>query len=112
MRFHRPERVSDLIIEELNKFVSRDLEFPETLITITDVDVSKDLEQAKVKVSVIPSEKADKVFSVLKKSQGHFQHLLLKKLNIKPLPRIEFEIDHGFERAAEVEKKLLDDYNK
>jgi len=32
---------------------------------------------------------------------------LLKKINIKPMPRLIFEIDRGLEHAANVEKALL-----
>jgi len=53
---------------------------------------------------------ADNSFEVLKnlvKNQKHLQHLLLRKINIKPMPEIRFKIDIGLERAAEVEKALL-----
>jgi ribosome-binding factor A len=38
---------------------------------------------------------------------GNLQHLLNKKMNIRPMPRISFEIDGGLENAAKVEKALL-----
>ena len=109
MRFHRPERVSDLIIEELNKLILREIEVPGALITITDVEVLKDLSQATVKVSVYPSEKSEKVLKILKKMRNKLQFLLLRKLNIKPMPQIAFKLDIGPEKAAVVEKKLLEE---
>ncbi len=112
MRFHRPERVSDLIIEEFNKIIVHELEFPGTLVTVIDVEVSKDLKVAKVKISVIPPEKTKKIFTALNLAKGRLQFLLHRKLNIRPMPRIEFEIDRGLEQAADIEKKLLDEYNK
>lgn len=112
MKFHRPERVSDLIIEELNNLLIREVEIPGALITIMDAEVLKDLSRAVVKVSVYPTEKSEKVLKVLNKMRGRFQYLLLRKINIKPMPEIVFEIDYGQEKAARVEKKLLEESEK
>ncbi len=46
---------------------------------------------------------------ILEKNRVHLQYLLMKKLNIKPTPKISFKIDRGLEKAAEIEKILLDD---
>lgn len=91
--------------------ILRNLEFPETLVTITEVAVSEKLERATVKVSVLPAERAAGVLKMLTSRQGRLQHLLLKRINIRPMPRISFEIDYGLERAAGVEKSLLKDNN-
>lgn len=106
----RSERVGKLIREELSLMVLREIELP-ALATITEVVVDKNLETARVEVSVIPSTAADEktVLDALTARAGHFQHLLLKKINIKPMPRISFAIDHGPENAAKVEKLLEQD---
>lgn len=104
----RPERVQSLIREELGKIILKEMEFPaESIVTIADVEVEKKLESAKVKVSVIPSSAEAETLAQLGKSAGRLQYLLMKKINIKPMPRICFEIDHGLENAAQVEKLLL-----
>ncbi|RJQ29877.1 30S ribosome-binding factor RbfA [Candidatus Parcubacteria bacterium] len=104
----RPQRVGKLIREELSKIILEELEFPDALPTITDVEVDKKLEHAVVLLSVIPSVSSDRVLEELKRAAGRLQHLLNKKISIKPMPRIRFEIDHGLEHAAQVEKLLLD----
>jgi ribosome-binding factor A len=93
--------------EELAKLIERELEFPNALVTITEVDVNKKLDYADVKVSVIPSQFAPEALEKLVRAQGHLQHLLLTKINIKPMPRIAFSLDRGPENAAQVEKALL-----
>jgi ribosome-binding factor A len=108
MRFFRSDRVRELIREELSKIIIREMEFPDALVTITDVEVEKKLEHAKVMVGVIPSSAAPAALAALEKRAGHLQHLLTNKLNIKPMPRISFAIDHGTENAASIEKLLLD----
>ena len=110
MKQHRPERVSALITEQLGKILLKEIEAPEgVLLTITDVEVSKDLEHANVKVSVYPSNQAEAMMKILEKKQGHFQFTLSRKLNIRPMPRIVFKFDVGLEKAALIEKRLLED---
>ena len=104
----RSERVGKLIREELSKMILREVELP-ALATITEVEVDKKLEGARVKVSIIPATGEKKVIEELTKKAGYLQHLLLKKINIKPMPRIMFVVDHGFENAALVEKLLGQD---
>ena len=112
MKFHRQERVSKLIMEYLNELILREVEVPGALVTITDVEISKDLEHAKVLVSILPSEKSEGVLKVLEKSQNKLQFTLGRKLNIRPMPKISFEIDYGMEKAARIEKLSLEEENK
>jgi ribosome-binding factor A len=107
MRFFRSQRVEKLIRDELGKIMTRELEFNGALVTITEVSVDKKLGRAKVKVSVIPSEASNVALTELGRVAGYLQYLLMKKINIKPMPRIYFELDRGPENAANVEKALL-----
>lgn len=104
----RSERVSKLVREELSKIIIREVEFGDALVTITAVEVDKKLEHAAVSVSVIPSERSRAALALLNKIIGRLQHLLMKKINIKPMPRISFTFDRGPENAANVEKIFLD----
>lgn len=108
MRFFRAQRVSKLIREQLAGIVAREFDFGGALATITDVEIDKKLEHAKVKVSVIPSGRATAVIRQLDERAGQLQHLLVKKINIRPMPRIAFALDHGYENAAQVEKRLIE----
>jgi ribosome-binding factor A len=63
-------------------------------------------------VSVIPSSKEAEVMREFGRRAGEMQFKLNRLLNIRPMPRISFEIDHGPENAAKVEKMLLEDDNK
>jgi ribosome-binding factor A len=107
MRFFRSQRVEKLIREELSKILVREFEFPNALVTITEVQVDKKLEHAKTMVSVIPSAAEESVLHTLNKSIGMIQRMLLKKINIKPMPRISFALDRGMENAARVEKDSI-----
>ncbi len=106
---YRPLRVEKLIQAELTHILQREVEQePGTLCTVTGVSVDKKLEHARIKVGILPPGKEPEAMGRLKAAQGELQYLLMKKLNIKPLPRIEFVYDDGAENAAGVEKILLD----
>ena len=107
MKFFRSERVSKLLKEHVSELIIREVEFKNALVTVTDVEIDKKLDHAKVKISVIPGDRALAVIKELDKQAPHLQYLLLKKINIKPMPRIAFEVDHGYENAAQVEKRLM-----
>ena len=108
MRFYRSQRVEKLIREELSKILVREFEFPNALVTVTEVQVDKKLDHAKAMVSVIPSAAEKSALYTLDKNIGTIQYMLLKKINIKPMPRVSFTLDHGMENAARVEKKILE----
>lgn len=105
----RDQRMAQLIRDELSHLILKEVEFEEgALVTVTDVEVTKKLDYAKVMISIIPSNLADKAIRTLDEKRGLLQHELNHKLNLKPMPHIRFEIDHGPENAAQVEKVFLE----
>ena len=108
MRFFRSQRVESLIQAEISRMLVRDVEFPVgSLVTVVSVDVDKKMERAKIGLSVIPAAAADTALRVANTHVRELQFELLRKINIKPMPRLIFELDHGPENAARVEKSLL-----
>ena len=105
--YKRKVRVSDLIQEELGKLILRDVELTGGIITITDVDVTDKIDYARVKISVLPSSKSSQALGLLQNAAGHLQHSLLRKINIKPMPYLQFMIDEGAEAADKLEKIFI-----
>lgn len=100
--------MASVIQKELSWLIQREIEFKGALVTITAVLVRDDLETARVFVSVLPEEQLELVLKILKKFQPRLQRMLLKKMNVRPMPQISFTQDIGILKAAEVEKKLLE----
>ena len=92
MKPYRHLRVANLIQEKIAEIIEREFEFQNTIITVTAVEVSQDLLQAKIKLGIIPREKAPEVFLAIEKEKKYLQNKILKKINIKPMPKLEFEI--------------------
>ena len=91
--------MTSLIQEELSKLILRVLEFSGALVTVTEVEVQKDLDYALVKISVIPSEKGEWVLKVLEKNRRRLQFLLADQIRIKPMPELRFQIRRAREGA-------------
>ena len=108
MAYQRHQRVESLIRDKLNELILRELEFGEALVTVTEVEVQKDLDYANIKVSVIPGTKSQQVIKNLNQYKKRLEHLLLRKINIKPMPELRFAVDLGLEHAAEMERAFME----
>jgi ribosome-binding factor A len=93
MRPFRDLKIASVIQEELAKILARDFFVEGALVTVMNVVLDDDLLHARVKIGIIPYEKGPEVFEALEKSRREFQHKLLKKINIKPMPQIKFELE-------------------
>jgi ribosome-binding factor A len=79
------------------------------LVTVTGVDVSPDLREARVYVSVFGSEKKRaKAMAGLAGAQHYLQTRLARELTLKRTPQLTFEYDPTVERGVRM-NKLIDD---
>jgi ribosome-binding factor A len=100
---HRLERVNELIKRELGELINREVSFEAALVTVQHVDVTPDLKQAHVFVSVIGTEAETKAaMKVLHASRAVLQHLLSKRVVIKYTPHLHFKRDESIERGTRV----------
>src|SRR3989344_7727280 len=103
----RKERMGEEVRTHLARMIREELELKGMLVTVTEVVVAGDLSEARVRVSVLPDEQASEAIRILSKFAGRFQGMLIRSMNVKPIPRIAFELDLGPARAALIEKKLM-----
>ena len=103
----RIERVNELIKRELGQIILREIDFLEdVLITITRVEASVDLNQAKVYISAVPQDKISKVLHILNRLIHDFQQKLNKRLKMRIVPKIKFFEEKKTEEAARIEELL------
>lgn len=103
---NRTEKVNSLLEQEISKIILRDFDFSETMVTLTHVDASANLIQAKAYISVLPEERTDKIVGVLNKGVYDVQKKINKKLNMRPIPKIIFVKDNIIIEAARIEELL------
>ncbi|MBI5220633.1 MAG: ribosome-binding factor A [Candidatus Liptonbacteria bacterium] len=104
----RPQRLSKLFREHLSLIITREMEFPGAVVTITGLEIDKKIEHAKVLISVWPSDAAAGAIRTLIRAAGHLRYLLMKKIQIKPMPQLRFELDAGTDNADRVERAFLE----
>ena len=100
-------RINSLLQQEISKILLKELETPEEcLITVTKVEATSDLKEAKIWISIFPFKKRKKILTNLRKNKGKMQFLLNRKLSMHPLPKIDFKIDDDEEEANKIEEIL------
>ena len=103
----RAQRLNSLIKREVNQIFLRDFDFSdEALVTITKVETSANLIQAKVYISVLPDQKKVTVFRTINKDIFAIQKKINKRLRIRPVPKIIFVAEQGTKEAGRIEEIL------
>ncbi len=103
----RLQRVNQLIKKEISKILLREVDFPaDVLITVTRVESSTDLKQAKVYISCLPEEKTSKIFQILNQQIYELQQKLNQRLQMRPTPRIKFIEEKETKEAGRIEEIL------
>ena len=75
-------------------------------ITITEVNVSPDLKNAKVYIMPLGGENKFEVLDSLNKANGRIKKLISNNINLRQIPKLQFRIDETFEYAKNIENIL------
>jgi ribosome-binding factor A len=103
----RLQRVNQLIKKELSQIILREVDFSkDVLVTVTRVETSRDLNQAKIYVSVMPADKTRAVLQILANLIYELQQRLNKRLKMRPTPRIMFVEERKTREAGRIEEIL------
>lgn len=105
----RVDRVSAAVREEVAAFLARDAKDPRItgLVTVTAVEMTRDLRHATVFVSVMgtDAERAE-TFDGLLSVAAHLRSRVGKALRLQFAPEIHFKLDESVARAAKIESLL------
>lgn len=105
----RKEKVDSLIQRELNSIILKEIDiYPGVLLTITRVEVSSSLFDAKIFISVIPAEKYNEMEMLLNRNIYAIQQILNKRLKMRPVPKIAFRKEMKTAEAARIEQLLYE----
>ena len=81
----------------------------QSMITVTSADVSKDLRQATIRITVMPLEKEKAVFDFAKRMRADMRTDIKRRLPVKTIPFVEIEIDEGEKIRQKLDSILLQD---
>lgn len=103
---NRIEKVNSLLEHEIGQILLRDFNFSGHLVTLTHVETTPNLIEAKAYISVFPEDVAPKVLETLNKGVYDVQQKINKLLNMRPIPKIIFVLDKEVAEASRVEELL------
>jgi ribosome-binding factor A len=105
----RPDRVAEAIREEVATFLAEGIKDPRVvgLVTVTGVDITRDLRHAKVFVSILGSD-AERAATLdgLASAASHLRPRIGRALRLRVAPEIAFKLDQSVAHAARIETLL------
>ncbi len=105
---NRPRRVAEQIRHELAAILQREMKDPRVLgVTFTAVEVTPDLEHAKVWFTSHGEDHAP-ALQGLSKAAGYLRSALAQRMHMRSVPRLSFQYDVSVERGAYL-TRLIDE---
>ncbi len=104
MSRQRPERVQEALRQEISKVVLEEIKDPRIgFLTITKVEISKDLRYAKVYFSVLGGAKEKALASKgLNSAKGYIKGVVADRIKLRLVPELSFRIDESIEHTEEI----------
>ena len=105
----RPDRVAAAIHEEIATFLNDRVKDPRVtgMVTVTGVEITRDLRHARVFVSIMGSDKEKaETEEGLASLATHLRSHLGRTLRLRVAPEIEFRLDASVAHAARIETLL------
>jgi len=105
--YSRTERVADYLQRELAGLIQREVRDPRVgMVSVTGVNVSRDMGHAKVYFTVLTSEDSDEATestAVLNKAAGFLRSQLSRDSSMRSIPQLRFYFDSSVGRGRYME---------
>ena len=108
--FARADRVADAIQRYLANMIQQEIRDPRVgMVNLNSVTISRDMAYAKVYITVVGGDEQEGRTSaeVLNKASGFLRTLLAKELDMRTVPKLNFNYDHTSVRGQEL-SSLID----
>ena len=105
----RPDRVAEAIRAEAATFLTSGIKDPRVigLVTVTGVEVARDLRSARIYVSVLGTDtERAATMEGLASAAGHLRSRLGRALSLRSAPEVSFRLDDSIARAAKIHAAL------
>jgi ribosome-binding factor A len=106
----RVNRVGEQMKKELGDILGKKIKDPRVgFVTVTDVEVTGDLQQAKIFISVLGDEKQKQDTLIgLAKAKGFIRSEIGQRIRLRKTPELLFEFDEAIEKGNRIEHILRD----
>lgn len=101
--YSRAQRVADFLKQELAQLIQFEIRDPRVgMVSVTDVEVSRDMSYARVYITVLGQEteaEAKEAVDALNKATGFLRTLIAKTNNARTTPKLRFYFDGSVVRG-------------
>ncbi len=106
MSNNRKDRVAEEVKKVVSETVRTEIKDPNLgMVTITDVDMTKELEVATVYFTTL-NENKEEAEAALNKAKGLVRSAVAKEIRLRKAPEIEFKYDNSIEYGSRIESLL------
>lgn len=104
--YSRTQRVGDQMQRELAHLIQREIKDPRLgMVTVTAVEVSRDLSFARVFVTLLGKDNAEEIqqsLDILSEASGFLRSQLGKAIRLRVIPQLQFKYDASVRRGVEM----------
>jgi ribosome-binding factor A len=107
--FHRTDRVSAQLRREVGQLVHQAVrEHGLPSLSVSDVEVARDLAHAKVFVTALDPDTAAQAMKDLRELAKEIRFQLARKLTLRSVPELHFHYDDSVDRGERIDSLLRD----
>jgi len=108
--YPRSHRVADFIQRELSGLIRTELKDPRVspMLTVTSVEVSRDLSVAKIYYSLFDPEERAETQDALGRASAFLRRQLARQMNTRSVPQLRFFYDDSAEKGAHMSALIAD----
>ena len=108
MASRRQRQVSELLHQEISRIIQHETKDPRLgFVTLTGVDVSPDLRQARVYITVFGDKTEVKdTLAGLTSAASYFRRLLGQSLSLRYVPELSFKLDTSLDYGMHIDALL------
>ena len=105
--FNRSERVAGQLRRDLAKLIQQEIKDPGVgFVSLSDVEVTRDLSHAKIFITVFEPEKAKESLKALKRASAFLRKRLGQELRLRHVPELHFIHDDSVEQGSHIDELI------
>jgi ribosome-binding factor A len=108
--FSRVDKVKKALMREISELIASEIKDPlldNQIISVTEVDVSKDFAVAKIYLSLLTtSANPEAILDVLNAAAPKLQNIVGKRLQLRNTTKLSFYLDDSLQRGSRVHELL------
>lgn len=90
----RIAKVNEFLHRTFSEALLREVELPPgVFVTVSYVETSRDLEHAKIFLTVLPDDRRATALQAIQRRLPHLQHVLASKIRTRTTPKLELHFD-------------------